>query len=305
MQFLDWVLGVVTACESPQRLHPVYAVTGEALAPEAEITELAGYSGSRPVRVGNMASRQVQLDVFGPIVALVALLVKLDAPVSSQHWRLVEAMVSAVEHRWREPDHGIWEIRKPRRHHVHSKVMCWLTVDRAITIARHFLDEERDDWMALRDTIATDVLERGFKPEHKAFTAAYDGEDFDAAALAVGLSGLLSAEDPRFAGTVEAVERELRLGPTVYRYRSDDGLPGFEGGFHLCTTWLVEAYLLLGRHDEAWALFDAMVALVGPTGMLSEQYGPRRKRALGNTPQAYSHLGLIENALRLAAIERG
>ncbi len=300
MQHLDWVLGVLDNCPSPQRLQPVYTVTGEPLGPEAEIGELSGYRGSRPVRVGNMASRQVQLDVFGPIVELVALLLELDAPLSSQHWRLVEAMVSAVSLRWNEPDHGIWEIRRSPRHHVHSKVMCWLTVDRAITVACRFLDQDRDDWKALRDRIGADVIEHGFKPELNAFTAAYDGTDIDAAALYVGLSGLLEPDDPRFAGTVEAVERTLRSGPTVYRYRADDGLPGFEGGFHICASWLVDAYALLGRHEDARQLFEQIAALAGPTGILSEQYGPRTKRALGNVPQAYSHIGIIENAVRLA-----
>ena len=299
MQHLDWVLGVLDNCASPERLQPLYSLTGEVLGPEAEIGDLSGYRGSRPVRVGNMASRQVQLDVFGPIVELVALLLELDAPLSSQHWRLVEAMVSAVDRRWQEPDHGIWEIRRPRRHHVHSKVMCWLTVDRAITVARRFLDQERDDWKALRDRIGADVLEHGFKPAVNAFTASYDGTDLDAAALQVGLSGLIDANDPRFAGTVEAVETSLRNGPTVYRYRADDGLPGFEGGFHLCASWLVDAYVLQGRLDDARKLFEGITELAGPTGMLSEQYGPKTGRALGNVPQAYSHLGVIENALRL------
>jgi len=304
MQHLDWVLGVLDDCPSPERLAPVYTLTGEVLGPEAEIAELSGYRGSRPVRVGNMASSQVQLDVFGPIVELVALLVELDAPVSSQHWRLVEAMVSAVDRRWHEPDHGIWEIRRAPRHHVHSKVMCWLTVDRAITVARRFLDQERDDWKTLRDRIAADVIEHGFKPGLNSFTAAYDGTDLDAATLFVGLSGLLQPDDPRFAGTVEAVEKTLRMGPTVYRYRADDGLPGAEGGFHICASWLVDAYVLLGRVDEARELFDQIAALAGPTGLLSEQYGPRTGRALGNVPQAYSHIGIIENALRLAGVAR-
>ena len=304
MQYLDWVLGVLDHCASPERLAPVYTLTSEVLGPEAEIAELSGYRGSRPVRVGNMASCQVQLDVFGPIVELVALLVELDAPVSSQHWRLVEAMVSAVDHRWHEPDHGIWEIRRAPRHHVHSKVMCWLTVDRAITVARRFLDQERDDWKTLRDRIAADVVEHGFKPGLNAFTAAYDGTDLDAAALFVGLSGLLGPDDPRFAGTVEAVEKTLRKGPTVYRYRADDGLPGAEGGFHICASWLVDAYVLLGRVDDARQLFEQITALAGPTGLLSEQYGPRTGRALGNVPQAYSHIGIIENAIRLAGVAR-
>ena len=302
MHFLDWVLGVLDHCASPERLHPLYAVNGAALGPEAEIAELTGYRGSRPVRVGNSATQQVQLDVFGPVVDLVFQLLERDAPLSSMHWRLVEALVGAVERRWREPDHGIWEIRRPRRHHVHSKVMCWTTVDRGIKIARRFLDRDRSDWADLRDDIAADVLSNGYKQDVGAFTAAYDGVDLDASALCVGLFGLLPPDDKRFTSTVGAIEEHLLNGPTVYRYRSDDGLPGFEGGFHICTAWMVDAYILLGRTDDARRLFEAMAALAGPTGMLSEQYGPKTKRALGNTPQAYSHVGVIESALRLARI---
>ncbi len=305
MQYLDWVLEVVDACDSPERLQPLYTVTGGSLGVEADLGELAGYGGSRPVRVGNSAARQVQLDVFGPIVDLVALLLDQDAPLSSQHWRLVEAMVQAVDKRWHEPDHGIWEIRRPRRHHIHSKVMCWVTVDRAIRIADRFLDRDRQDWKALRKKIAQDVLEHGFKPQVNAFTAAYDDVDLDAASLFVGLSGLLEPDDPRFRGTLEAIEKGLLDGPTVYRYRSDDGLPGFEGGFHICASWLVDAYLLVGRIDDAQELFGQIIAQAGSTGMLSEQYDPTAKRALGNTPQAYSHLGIIENAINLAKVGAG
>ena len=300
MAFLDWVLRILEQRDDPERLHPLYLVTGRHLPPEAEIAELAGYAGSRPVRVGNAAERQVQLDVFGPIVDLVARLVDAGAPLSSQHWRLVEAMVRAVERRWHEPDNGIWEIRKPPRHHVHSKVMCWVTVDRAIAVADHFTDPDQHDWAALRDTIAADVLEHGWKDEVGAFTAAYDGTDLDASVLVIGLSGLLPADDPRFLATVAAVERELRDGPTVYRYLADDGLPGAEGGFHLMTSWLIDALHLVGRTADARALFDGLVALAGPTGLLSEEYDPEQGRSLGNHPQAYSHLGLINNALTLA-----
>jgi trehalose 6-phosphate phosphatase len=301
MQYLGWLLGVLSE-RSPEHLQPLYTLTGEPLGPEAEIGDLPGYAGSRPVRVGNAAARQVQLDVFGPIVELVSLLIERDAPLSSEHWRLVDAMVQAVSRRWREPDHGIWEIRRPPRHHVHSKLMCWLTIDRAVKITQRFLDRDRPDWTELRDTIAADLLANGYKPQVGAFTAAYDDVDLDAAALWVGLSGFLPPDDQRFAGTVRAVERNLRDGPTVYRYRYDDGLPGAEGGFHLCASWLVEAYLLMGQVEEAWKLFNEMTALVGPTGLLSEQYDPATGRALGNHPQAYSHIGLIENAIRLSRL---
>lgn len=302
MHYLDWLLGLLRD-RSPERLQPLYTLTGDQLGPEAEIAEIPGYAGSRPVRVGNAAARQVQLDVFGPIVELIALLIERDAPLSAEHWRLVDAMVQAVSRRWREPDHGIWEIRKPSRHHIHSKVMCWVTIDRAVKIAHRYYDRERADWMQLRDEIAADILEHGFNRRLNAFTATYDSDEVDAATLYVGLTGFLKPDDPRFASTVDIVERELRDGPTVYRYRYDDGLPGTEGGFHICASWLVESYLLLGRVDEARELFKQMIALVGPTGLLSEQFDPRISRALGNHPQAYSHIGVIENAIALSKVQ--
>jgi GH15 family glucan-1,4-alpha-glucosidase len=300
MQYLDWVLGVLDTLDGPERLRPLYTVTGQELSSEGELAELSGYAGSRPVRIGNAAAQQVQLDVFGPIANLVWTLALSGAPLSSEHAALVEALVSAVRLRWREPDHGIWEPRRPPRHNVHSKVMCWVTVDRAATLAQEVWAGPRTDWKELADTIKADVLAHGWKPERNAFTAAYDGDDLDAAALHVGLSGMLAPDDPRFVGTVEAVERELRDGPTVYRYRTEDGLPGPEGGFHLLASWLVDAYLMIGRRDDARALFDELVGLAGPTGLYSEQVDPATRRALGNHPQAYSHIGLVHNALNLA-----
>ncbi len=300
MGFLNWMCGVVHERESPERLQPLYTLNGQELGAEAEIAELSGYLGSRPVRVGNAASRQVQLDVFGPIVELVALLMEAEAPLSTEHWRLVEAMVTAVQRRWDAPDHGIWEIRRPRRHHVHSKVMCWLTVDRAIAIADQLLERDMPEWRQLRDWIATDVLEHGYKPSVKAFTAAYDDCDLDAAALFVGLTGLLAPGDERFLSTIDAIGSGLKDGPTIYRYRADDALPGSEGGFHICLAWFIQSLIRVGRRDEAERLFDELCELAGPTGMLSEQYDPRSGRALGNTPQAYSHLALINTALDLS-----
>ena len=301
MGFLDWMLGVIDRAAAPERLMPLYTVSGSSVGAEAEITELAGYGGSRPVRVGNSARGQVQLDVFGPIAELVWQLLLAEAPLSSEHWRLVDATVRAVEARWHEPDHGIWEIRKPRRHHVHSKVMCWLSVDRGIRISERFLDRRRPQWEELRDRIATDILANGFDDEANTFTAAYGGTDLDAAALWVGLAGLVDCTDPRFLGTIAAIERELRDGATVYRYLADDGLPGREGGFFICGSWLVDALHHAGRVDEAESLFESMIELAGPEGLLPEQYDPACGRTLGNHPQAYSHIGIIENALTLSA----
>jgi trehalose-phosphatase len=300
MKMIDWLIGVVFAAESPDRLRPIYEVSGRELGTEAEIGDLSGYGNSRPVRVGNAAGSQVQLDVFGPIVDLVAMLAERGAPVTPESWRLVEAMVNAVSARWMEPDHGIWEIRGPRRHHVYSKVMCWHAVNRALVVADAVLGKTRRGWEELRSSIAADVLARAWNERARAFTGVYGGDQLDAAVLAVGLCGLVPPSDPRFVATVEACERELRTGPVVYRYREDDGLPGIEGGLHICTFWLVEALAMIGRRREAEALFEAAAALAGPTGMLSEEYEPDLKIALGNVPQAYSHLGLINAAVRLS-----
>jgi trehalose 6-phosphate phosphatase len=301
MGFLDWVLKILENRNDPERLAPLYNVAGHHLPPEAEINGLPGYGGSRPVRVGNAADSQVQLDVFGPVVDLVHLLSQRGEALSTEHWRLVEAMVLAVSRRWQEPDHGIWERRKPPRHHVHSKVMCWVTVDRAIAIAEQFLDREPAAWVELRDQIAEDVLARGWNPALGSFSAAYDGDDLDASALAVGLWGLVAPTDERFVSTVSVLERELRAGPTVYRYLSDDGLPGREGGFNLMTSWLIDSLALVGRREEAESLFKELSELSGATGLMTEQFDPESGRALGNVPQAYSHLGLINNALNLDA----
>ncbi|MGB6181468.1 MAG: trehalose-phosphatase [Rhodococcus sp. (in: high G+C Gram-positive bacteria)] len=307
--YLNWVHDVLETVTGPERLHPLYTLWGQSLPPEAVIDALPGYAGSRPVRVGNAANQQVQLDVFGPIVDLISTLSHArissgvtadDQVLTDQDWNLVCAMVEAVERRWSEPDNGIWEIRGNPRHHVYSKVMCWLTVDRAITLAESFGREAQLGWSTLRDVIRTQVLEKGWSEEAQSFTAAYGGTDLDAATLHIGLSGLIDPSDPRFAATVVATEAELRSGSTVYRYHHDDGLPGGEGGFHLCAAWLVEAYLLIGQRLPAEALFTQLVAAAGPTGLLSEEYDPVAERSLGNHPQAYSHLGLLRCAQLLA-----
>ncbi len=299
MKFLDWLLGIIERGEDSGMLRPVYTVTGGHLGSEGEIRELAGYRGSRPVRVGNAAAQQIQLDVFGPIAELLALLAERGAALSTEHWRMLDALVAAVANRWREPDHGIWEIRASRQHYVHSKVMCWQTVDRALQVAR-YLGKKRPDWEELRKTIAEDVLTHGWRQECNAFGATYDHCLADAATLVVGLSGLVAPDDPRWLGTIAYVERELRNGAVVYRYRYDDGLPGIEGGFLICTAWLIEAYALSGRIDEARELFEAYCKFAGPTGLFPEEYDPDSRQSLGNYPQAYTHVGLINCALRLA-----
>jgi trehalose 6-phosphate phosphatase len=305
--YLNWLHAVIERMHGPERLHPLYSLKGWVLPPEAVIDSLPGYAGSRPVRVGNAATAQVQLDVFGPVVQLISDLAHsrkrrgVAKPLTDPDWNLVSEMVLAVESRWIEPDHGIWEIRGNPRHHVYSKVMCWLTVDRALSLAEEFGRAAPPGWATLRDVISAQVLDRGWNDEVKSFTAAYDDTDLDAATLHIGLSGLIDPSHPRFTATVIATEAELRSGATVYRYHRDDALPGTEGGFHLCAAWLVEAYLLTGQRSQAEALFDRLVASAGPTGLLSEEFDPVAERALGNHPQAYSHLGLLRCAQLLDA----
>lgn len=299
-RFLGWLHRVLATLPGPERLHPLYTIAGTTLPPEAVIDTLPGYAGSRPVRVGNLANQQVQLDVFGPVVDLIAALSEVRGKLTDDDWRLVIAMAEAVNRRWREPDHGIWEERHRPRHHVYSKVMCWLSIDRAIKLAELYGREVEFDWPALRDGIADDIVSRGWNDEVRAFTTAYDGTDLDAATLLIGMVGLIDPSDERFQATVTATEAELRSGSTVYRYHRDDGLPGTEGGFHLCAAWMIEAYLLTGRRPEAEDLFAQIVDAAGPTGLLPEEYDPIAERSLGNHPQAYSHLGLIRCAQLLS-----
>jgi GH15 family glucan-1,4-alpha-glucosidase len=300
--FLSWTRRVIhSTAGHPERLHPLYTVDGFELGAEAVIETLPGYAGSRPVRVGNAANRQVQLDVFGPIADLLAHYADFKGGLTDWQVELMGDMVEAVSRRWHEPDHGIWEARIPPRHHVYSKVMGWLTVDRALRIgARHGAPVD-PEWSALRDKIAEDVLTHGWDEQAGAYTVAYGHPEMDASSLWIGLSGLLADDDPRFLSTVLAIEAELRSGPIVYRYHWDDGLPGREGGFHICSAWLIEAYLRTGRRADAEELFEQMIGCAGPTGLLPEQYDPLTERGLGNHPQAYSHLGLINCALLLSA----
>ena len=302
---LDWILDRVEHLPGPEQLRPVYPLVGDEALPEAVLPELAGYAGSRPVRIGNAAEHQVQLDVFGPVVDLAWRLCEAQVTLTDQHWEVVKAVVGAVAARWHEPDHGIWEERRPPRHHVHSKVMCWMAVDRATKIAERIDPELASYWSPLRHRIAADVILNGWNEQRRSYTTAYGSTDLDASLLWIGLSGLLPPDDSRFVSTLKAVESELRDGQTVYRYRHDDGLPGTEGGFLICTSWLIEAYALIGQIDDARALFDRYLDLCGPTGLLPEQYDPASERLLGNHPQAYSHLGLINAAIALSAPEGG
>jgi trehalose 6-phosphate phosphatase len=305
LAFLDWLTERIASLATPERLRPLYPLSGDEFTPEAVIPTLKGYLGSRPVRIGNLAEHQLQLDMFGPIVDLVRRLGQAGVVIGERYWQLVLGIVDAVCRRWPEPDHGIWEERRQRRHHVHSKVMCWLALDAGIAIAQASRRPIPPHWPAARAEIHRDVLEQGWNDRIGAFTTAYGDDDIDASVLQLALVGFLPHDDPRIRATVDAVERELRTGEIVYRYRHDDGLPGKEGGFLLCTTWLIEAMSYMGRDADARSLFERYLDLAGPTGLLAEQFDPISERALGNVPQAYSHAGLILAAVTLARLPGG
>lgn len=301
MAFLDWVLDVVETRGGAERLNPLALVTGGHLAPEGILDELSGFRGSRPVHINNAADSQVQLDVFGPIVDVVCQLAKRGEPLATKHWNLVVELVKAVALRWNEQDDGIWEVRSAPRQYTYTKLMCWVAVDRAIFLADYFTGETIEEWEKLRSDIADALNNQCYKPERNAFTSAYDGDDIDASVLAVGLWGFIDVNDPRFAGTIKAVEETLFINNTVFRYIGvDDGLEGTEGGWNLLTLWLVECYLRSGRAEEAAKLFSVVRKNIGATGLMAEQVDPETGEAMGNHPQAYSHLAYINAAIAMA-----
>ncbi|MFZ1363112.1 MAG: trehalose-phosphatase [Candidatus Nanopelagicales bacterium] len=299
--YIEWIQDIFTNAAGPDRVHPLYALDGSQLGPEAVVEMLPGYAGSRPVRIGNAAQGQVQLDVFGPICSMLVTAAKARGAVTPTDIRLVSECVEAVERRWEEADHGIWEIRDEPRKHVHSRVMCWVAVTKAIELLE-MGGHDADQWYELANTIRDDVLANGWDEELGTFVSAYGRKDVDAACLAVITSGMVDGLDPKATGTIAAVEASLRDGPTVYRYRHDDGLPGTEGGMHICTSWLIEAYIAGGKIDTAENLFRQMISCRGGTGLLSEMYNVSDERGLGNHPQAYSHIGVIRTAIMLDAL---
>lgn len=301
IRFLDFLVRVIDRCDSPGRLRPLYAIDGSETGPEAEIGGLRGYAGSLPVRIGNAASMQVQLDVFGPITDLIARVAERGLPLSPDHWRITRAMVQAVSDRWQEPDHGIWEVRTEQSHHTHTKVMCHHTISRALVVQEHATGERSTDWATLAEKIRDEILANAYSPALGAFCGTYSSNSLDAAALSIGLTGLVSTGDPKFASTVDAINRSLREGNTVRRYAIDDGLPGREGGFTLCTGWLVEGLAACGRVEEAAELYRGTLACSGPTGTICEEHDHATNTPLGNVPQAYSLLAIINGAFALEA----
>lgn len=294
--FLAWVRRVLRT-DDIANLRPMYGLHGEHVPIEAALHGMPGYRGSRPVRVGNAAAEQIQLDVFGPLVALIHQLAEIRG-VTADDILLSRDAVAAVAKRWHEPDHGIWEIRHQPRHHVHSKVMCWLTVDRAIAIGE-MRGSVHAEWHELRQAIADDIREHAWSSKLGGYQAAYELEEPDAAVLWLINSGFEDPGSERARKTVSMIEAELREGPTVMRYRYDDGLPGSEGGMIVCALWLVEAYARVGRRADAVELLEEILSTRGRSGLLPEQWDPASGTGLGNHPQGYSHAGLITAALLL------
>jgi len=301
LALLDWLCERISHATRPDLLRPLYHVTGDEPVPEGAIAELAGYAGSRPVRIGNAAENQVQLDALGPVIDLVHRIFNSGGGLRPEHWRLTEQIAAVVVDQWRSPDHGIWEIRLARQHNVVSKVMCWLVLDRAIQLARITGRTAPAIWEQVRQDIVDDVVDRGWNPRLNSFVSTYDGDSLDAGLLMMGFTGFIDPLDERFVATVRAIEGELCDGPAVYRYRNDDGLAGIEGGMLVCTGWLIQALVACGRVDEAHDWFDRLLIPAGPSGLLPEQIDPATERGLGNFPQAYSHIAVIDAAVALAS----
>jgi len=299
----DWLLRA--AAGDPADLQIVYGVAGERRIPEYEVPWLPGFRGSGPVRVGNDAVRQLQLDVYGEVVDSLSLGQRAGLPVKPDMWNLRQALMEFLRSNWRRPDQGLWEVRGPRRHFVYSKVMAWVAADRTVRTLEENpgLRGDTDRWRAMRDEVHREVCERGYDPERNTFTQFYGSGELDASLLLIPRLGFLPPDDPRVIGTIDAVREELGCGGFMRRYSADqtviDGLPGHEGTFLVCSFWLADALHMTGRTKEARELFERLVALCNDVGLLAEEYDPHTCRQLGNFPQAFSHIGLVGTALAL------
>jgi GH15 family glucan-1,4-alpha-glucosidase len=308
----DWVAWLARAVAgSPDQIQIMYGIAGERRLTEWEVPWLPGYENSQPVRIGNDAHRQLQLDVYGEVMGAFHVARLGGVAALETVWDLQLAMLRQLESVWHEPDESIWEVRGPRRHFTFSKVMAWLAFDRAIKDAEKFvLPGPVEHWKQLRAQIHDEVCRRGYNEELGSFVQAYDGKELDASLLLLVLDkvGFLPPQDPRIRGTVEAVERHLMVDGFVLRYVTEDGadgLPPGEGAFLACSFWLVDAYVLIGRYDDAQKLFDRLLGVRNDLGLLSEEYDPRNKRLVGNFPQAFSHVALVNSAFNLAVAAGG
>jgi GH15 family glucan-1,4-alpha-glucosidase len=302
----NWLLRAVAG--DPQDLQIMYRVDGSRELPERELDHLPGYAGSTPVRVGNDAVSQRQMDVLGEVMIALQEARSRGLETDGEAWAMQLALVDELADHWDEPDNGLWEVRGPQRHFTHSRVMVWAAFDRAVrAVEEHELEGPVDRWRDLRDRVRAEVLEKGFDEERNTFTQHYDTSAVDASLLLIPIVGFLPPDDSRVLGTIEAVERELLRDGLVLRYRTQsgiDGLPGDEHPFLACSWWLVSAYAMAGMTDKAQALMDRLVGLLNDVGLVSEEYDPENRRMVGNFPQAFSHLTLIGAAHALAQAQQ-
>ena len=302
----DWLTRAVAG--RPEQLEVMYGVGGERRLTEWEVPWLPGYENSAPVRIGNAAHSQLQLDVFGEVMDTLHQGRRGGLPASDSGWDVQIALLDHLETIWRKPDHGIWEVRTEPQHFTYSKAMVWVAFDRAIKSADMFgLPGDVTRWRRVRDEVCVEVTAHGWSDRRNSFVRTYGGNDLDASLLLLAPVGFLKPGDPRYRRTVEAIERDLVVDGLVLRYdslKSRDGLPAGEGAFLACSFWLADAYLLLGRRGDAERLFKRLVGLANDVGLLSEEYDPRAKRHLGNFPQAFSHVALINTAFNLTRAEK-
>jgi GH15 family glucan-1,4-alpha-glucosidase len=296
----DWLLRAVAG--DPAKLQIMYGIAGERRMTEYELEWLPGYEGSRPVRVGNAAVQQLQLDVYGEVLDALYQGQRAACEVEPAAWHLQKALLEYLEGAWARPDKGLWEMRGPEQMFTHSKVMAWVAFDRAVKTVRHLKAAgPLERWEKLREQIHAEVCARAWNSEKRAFTQAYGSSHLDASLLLIPQVGFLPATDARVVGTVAAIERELLHEGLVQRYptRGQDGLPPGEGEFLACSFWLADCYALTGRGNDARALFERLLALRNDVGLLAEEYDMAGRRQLGNFPQAFSHVGLINTAFNL------
>jgi GH15 family glucan-1,4-alpha-glucosidase len=300
----EWLLRAVAG--KPSQMQLVYGLDGVRRLPELELDWLPGYDGSRPVRIGNDAHQQVQLDVYGELMDVMHAGETAGLGPGEQAWRIQRAGLRFLETAWSEPDHGIWEVRGERRHFTHSRVMAWVAFDRAVkAVERLGRGGPVESWKQLRDRIHAEVCDRGFDRERGTFVQHYESSEVDASLLMLPLVGFLPPSHPRIVGTVETIERELMVDGFVRRYRTRpelDGLPRGEATFLLCSFWLADALVRLDRMKEAEDVFRRLLEVRNDLGLLAECYDPSARRLLGNFPQAFSHTGLINTALSLARV---
>jgi GH15 family glucan-1,4-alpha-glucosidase len=305
--FRDWLLRA--AAGDPRQAQIMYDIRGGRRLTEFELKGLPGYEGSKPVHIGNAAADQFQLDIYGEVLNVIYLARKTGMPGRAEGTGPGMAIIKHVDKIWQHPDDGIWEVRGGRRHFTHSKIMAWVAIDRAVRLFEEFDEgaacrEALPHLRTLRERIHEDVCQRGFHPRVEAFTQSYGSEALDASVLLIPHYRFLPASDPRVQSTVRAIERTLVRDGFVLRYATEhrvDGLPGSEGAFLACSFWLADNYAFAGRAEEAETLFERLLSLRNPLGLLAEEYDPALQRQIGNFPQGFSHLALIATATTLSA----